>query len=80
MFHAFSWVLREALERQERNDTWKQETETLATDQRQADDQVDTLTLQLQGGARDITPAGKRVGRESVTGAAGANLEAQPRL
>ena len=55
MFHAFSWVLREALERQERNDTWKEERETLTTDQRQADDQVDTLTLQLQGGGRDIT-------------------------
>ena len=55
MFHAFSWVLREALERQERNDSWKQETETLTTDQRQADDQVDTLTIQLQAGGRDIT-------------------------
>ena len=40
MFHGFSWVLGEALERQERNDTWKEQTETLATDQRQADDQV----------------------------------------
>ena len=55
MFHGFSWVLGEALERQERNDTWKQETETLTTEQRQVDDQVGNLTFQVQVGQRDIT-------------------------
>ena len=48
-------MLGEALERQERNDTWKEQTETLATDQRQADDQVGNLTFQVQVGQRDIT-------------------------
>lgn len=55
MFHAFSWVLGEALQRQERNDSWKQERETLAMDQRQVDDQVGNLTIQVQVGQRDIT-------------------------
>ena len=55
MFHAFSWVLREALERQERNDTWKEQTETGVTEQRQVDDQIGQLAVQVQVGRRDIT-------------------------
>ena len=55
MFHAFSWVLGEALERQERNDTWKEQTETGVTEQRQVDDQIGQLAVQVQVGRRDIT-------------------------
>ena len=54
-FQAFSWVLREAREREERNEQRKQERESLATEQRQVDDRVKTLTNQVRWGRENVT-------------------------